>query len=77
MSRRTDRAASAKPSMLEFCRVVMEEDESQIAEITEILVSQRYSYLSPTETTKITVFSDCNHVVVDYILGKNICREVV
>ena len=31
-----DRAARAEPSWLEFCRVVKEEDESQINGITEI-----------------------------------------
>ncbi len=33
LSRRTDGAASAEPSSFELCRVVTEEDGSQIAEI--------------------------------------------
>lgn len=36
ISRRTERAARAKESLLSFGRVAFEEDDSQIAEIAEI-----------------------------------------
>ena len=38
-SHRTDRAASAEPSLLELCRDALEEDESQSTEPTEIINS--------------------------------------
>ena len=38
-SHRTDRAASAEPSLLELCRDALEEDESQSTENTEIINS--------------------------------------
>ena len=44
LSRRTDRAARAEPSRLVFCQVAMEEDDSQIAEITEISHAPYSSY---------------------------------
>lgn len=39
LSHRTDRAASAEPSLLELCRDALEEDESQSTENTEIIYS--------------------------------------
>ena len=57
MSHGTDGAARAVPNLLEQCRVVTEEDDSQSTESTEIFKHMQ-KYLSHTDDTDDTDLTD-------------------